>query len=85
MDPAGLRPLGVGEILDVAIKIYRSRFGVLIKAVSVVLGPVFVLAGLIGLSVPNEDTIIESTQPGATPEIDETFWAFLAGTVLIAI
>ncbi len=77
--------MGVGEILDVAIKIYRSRFGVLIKAVSVVLGPVFVLGGLIRLSVPSEDTVVDSTQPGTTPEIDEAFWAFLAGTVLIAI
>lgn len=44
MDPAGLRPLGVGEILDVAIKIYRSRFKVLLAASAVVLAPVFVLA-----------------------------------------
>ena len=86
MDPAGLRPLGVGEILDVAIKIYRSRFGDLVKAVSVVLGPVFVLAAAIRLSLPTEDTFLESTQPGATPEFEaEEFWAFLAGTVLIAI
>ena len=85
MDPAGLRPLGVGEILDVAIKIYRSRFGVLIKAVSVVLGPVFVLAGVIRLSLPSDDAFVEATQPGATPEIGEEFWAFLAGTALVGI
>ena len=86
MDPAGLRPLGVGEILDVAITIYRSRFGVLIKAVAVVLGPVFVLAALIQLSIPNDDDdLFRSTQPGATPDFDaDQFWAFLAGTVLIA-
>ena len=86
MDPAGLRPLGVGEILDVAITIYRSRFGALVKAVSVVLGPVFVLGALIQLSVPNDDDAFESTQPGATPDFDvDQFWAFLAGTVLIGI
>ncbi|HEV3494927.1 MAG TPA: hypothetical protein VHA34_01110 [Actinomycetes bacterium] len=86
MDPAGLRPLGVGEILDVAIKIYRSQFGVLIKAVSVVLGPVFVLAGAIRLSIPSEDTFFETTQPGATPEFDGgDVWPFLAGTLLITL
>ena len=78
--------LGVGEILDVAITIYRSRFGALVKAVSVVLGPVFVLGALIQLSIPNDDDAFESTQPGATPEFDaDRFWAFLAGTVLIGI
>ena len=86
MDPAGLRPLGVGEILDVAIKIYRSQFGVLIRAVSVVLGPVFVLAGAIRLSIPTEEDFFEATQPGATPEFDGgEFWPFLAGTVLITL
>ena len=86
MDPAGLRPLGVGEILDVAIKIYRARFAVLIKTVSVVLGPVFVLGAAIGLSVPSEDNLFESTQPGATPDFEaDQFWAFLAGTLLVAI
>ncbi|HEX2047459.1 MAG TPA: hypothetical protein VHF27_06830 [Acidimicrobiales bacterium] len=86
MDPAGLRPLGVGEILDVAIKIYRSRFGDLIKAVLVVLGPVFVLAAATRLSIPAEDTLFESTQPGATPEFEGSdVWAFLAGTVLITL
>ena len=86
MDPAGLRPLGVGEILDVAITIYRSRFGVLVKAVSVVLGPVFVLSALVQLSVPNDDTLFEPTQPGATPEFDaDRFWAFIAGTLLVGL
>lgn len=86
MDPAGLRPLGVGEILDVAIKIYRSRFKVLLAASAVVLAPVFVLAAIIRISVPSDAAFLESSQPGATPEFDgDQFWAFLAGTVLIAI
>ena len=86
MDPAGLRPLGVGEILDVAITIYRSRFGALVKAVSIVLAPVFLLGALIQLSVPNEDDFFGTTQPGATPDFDaDRFWAFLAGTVLVGI
>ena len=86
MDPAGLRPLGVGEILDVAIKIYRSRFKVLLQAAGVVLAPVFVLAAVIRISVPSEDNLFEASQPGATPDLEgDQFWAFLAGTILITL
>jgi hypothetical protein len=87
MDPAGLRPLGVGEILDVAIKIYRARFGVLVRIVSVVLAPVFVVGAVIRISVPSDSSsLVEIGQPGATPELDTgDFWAFLAGTLLIAL
>ena len=86
MDPGGLRPLGVGEILDVAIKIYRARFGVLVRAVAVVLGPVFALSAIIRISIPNEDTFFDATQPGTTPDIEgDQIWAFVAGTVLIAL
>jgi hypothetical protein len=86
VDPAGLRPLGVGEVLDVAIKIYRARFGVMVKAVLAVLAPVFALSALIRISIPGGDNLFEETQPGATPEFDtDQFWAFLAGTLVIAI
>jgi hypothetical protein len=87
MDPAGLRPLGVGEILDVAIKIYRSRFSVLIKTVAIVLAPVFVLGAIIQLSLPSaEDDLFGATQPGATPDIDAgELVAVLAGFLLITI
>ena len=86
MDPAGLRPLGVGEVLDVAIQIYRSRFAVLMKSVSVVLAPVFVLRAMIRLSVPTDDDLVDVAEPGAAPDVDaETFAAFLAGMVLVGI
>jgi hypothetical protein len=86
MDPAGLRPLGVGEVLDVAIKIYRARFSVLIKSVAAVVGPVFALSAIIRISIPTQDNLFQSSQPGTTPEFDTgDFWAFMAGTVLILI
>ena len=86
MDPAGLRPLGVGEVLDVAIKIYRARFKVLIKTVAVVLGPVFALSAVIRISLPTSDNLFEIGQPGTTPDIEaDQIWAFVAGTVVIAI
>lgn len=46
-----MRPLGVGEILDLGIKIYRRRFGTLARAVAVVVVPVAVVNALVSLSV----------------------------------
>src|SRR4051812_34407106 len=86
MDPTGLRPLGIGEILDVAIKIYRARFGTMVRAVIVVLGPVFVLIAAIALSLPQSDNLTDVSQPGATPTFDAgSFWTFLAGTLVIFV
>lgn len=86
MDPAGLRPLGIGEILDVAIKIYRARFSVLVRTVAVVLAPVFALSALIRISLPAGNDFVVESQPGATPEVDlDVFGPFLAGGLLIFV
>lgn len=86
MDPAGLRPLGVGEVLDVAIKIYRARFAVLVKSVAVVVGPVFALSAIIRLSIPAGDNLFSASEPGATPNFEaDRFWPFLAGTLIILV
>jgi len=86
MDPAGLRPLGVGEILDVAIKIYRSRFSVLVKSVAVVLGPVFALSAVVRLSMPAGEDLFEVGRPGTTPEFEaDRLFAVIAGTVVIGL
>jgi hypothetical protein len=87
MDPTGLRPLGIGEILDVAIKIYRSRFAVLVKATTAVLAPVFALAAIVRISIPSGDSILSTpVEPGTTAEFNGgDFWAFLAGTLVITL
>lgn len=86
MEPAGLRPLGVGEILDVAIKIYRARFKTLITAVAIVVGPVYALVAIISLSVSSSDSTFDPTQPGTTSGFQaDQFWAFLAGAIVIAL
>lgn len=51
-----LRPLRVGEVLDVALKIYRERFGTLVRAVAVVVIPVAVVVALVQISVPDSTT-----------------------------
>ncbi len=86
MDPAGLRPLGIGEILDAGIKIYRARVPVLVKSVAVVLGPVFALTAIIRISIPAGNDLLQSSQPGATPDLNvDRLGAFLAGTALIGL
>jgi hypothetical protein len=53
----GLRPLGVGELLDAAIKIYRGRARTLIAAVAVPVVPVLVLSGLVSWSASTDLTV----------------------------
>jgi hypothetical protein len=79
-NPATLRPLGVGEILDAAVKIYRNKFGTMLKAVAVVIVPVQVLNVLITLSLP--DT---SSTAGTTTTTSDSEWAGLAALLLIFV
>jgi hypothetical protein len=75
-----LRPLGVGEILDAAVKIYRNKFGTMLKAVAVVIVPVQVLNVLITLSLP--DT---SSTAGTTTTTSDSEWAGFAALLLIFV
>src|SRR5215212_8303138 len=56
MDAAELRPLGVGEILDAGIKIYRRRFGTLVRAVAAVVVPVSIVSGIVGVSAATNNS-----------------------------
>jgi hypothetical protein len=80
-NPAQLRPLGVGEILDAGIKIYRNKFGTMLKAVAVVIVPVQVLNILVTLSLP--DTTTSAT--GTTTTSDGSGWAGVAALLLIVV
>jgi hypothetical protein len=77
---AQLRPLGIGEILDAGIKIYRSKFATMLKAVAVVVVPVQVLNVLITLSLP--DT---STTAGTTTTTSNSEWAGFAALLLVFV
>lgn len=50
MEFANLRPLGVGEILDTAFRVYRNRFKDLIIAVAIPMVPLVALQVLVTLS-----------------------------------
>lgn len=88
MDPVALRPLGVGEILDVAIRIYRAHFKTLVKTVAVVVGPVAVLSVIIQISAGTSTTgtTTSFTRPGQPDVIDtKELWAFAAGTLIVSL
>jgi hypothetical protein len=93
VDLSRLRPLRVGEVLDVAINIYRQRFGDLARAVAVVVIPISLLSALVTLSVGSASdlTTTQTTDTGfGTTTTTTTFdssaaWAFGAGFLLITI
>jgi hypothetical protein len=88
MDAASLRPLGIGEILDVAIKVYRARFATLVKAVGVVVAPVHVFGALVSLSLVPDTADVVETDPltGEITTIDTSdVWAMAAGFVLVGL
>ncbi len=73
MTDGGLRPLGLGELLDAAIKIYRARWRDLIKVTAVVTLPAVVVETLIrmstgsgGLSGTNGSVFTSSTRAGSS-------------------
>ena len=85
MTATALRPLGIGEVLDTGIKIYRANAATLIKLVLVVVAPVTALTELVTASA-------ESNDPGTTfdPLTGETvtgdnFWTLVAATLVVAL
>jgi hypothetical protein len=78
-----LRPLSVGEIIDVAIKIWRRHFGTLARIVFVVVAPVEIFSTLIAASVSNfeEQVGFETFDPATgDPTLDGgALAAWLAG------
>lgn len=76
MDAGALRPLGLGEILDVAIKLYRARFATMAKVVAVFVAPVYVFSALVQLSLlPGDDADVGGTE----------FWAVVAAAVVTGL
>jgi hypothetical protein len=88
LNPAELRPLNIGEILDVSIKIYRSNFATLVKAVAIVVAPVQVLSALVQASTGDGSTgfTFEATDtPEGAPFDASEFWAALAGSLVVGV
>ncbi len=87
MEYANLRPFGIGEVLDAALRIYRKRFGALVIAVAFVVVPLQVVQVLFQISRPAERTIFRSqgqlfVRSGPSPN---TAFALLLVTVLVSL
>jgi len=82
-----LRPLSIGEILDVAIKIYLRNAWTLFRVVLVVVAPVQVVSALIEASASSNGSGITTTSTTGTTTVDSHelalyLSAFGAATIL---
>lgn len=85
-----LRPLGVGEILDVTFRLYRENFLPLVKIAAVGVVPTQILSLFLLLSaVPDSDLVTQRTDPfGNTTSVDVNegdLWRLLAATLATVI
>jgi hypothetical protein len=65
-DAPHLRPLGIGEVLDVALKIVWRNAATLFKIVVFVVFPVQVISAIVQLSaIPDQDEVVENTDIAA--------------------
>src|SRR3712207_5298828 len=80
-----LRPLSVGEILDVAIKVYTRNALTLWKIVAFIVFPVNVLGAVVTLSTLPDEVFDPNfgTQPGTLT--DDDLMALVAAQIIVAI
>ena len=80
-----LRPLAIGEILDVAVKIVWRNAGTLMRVVFFVVFPVQVLSSFVQLSATPKDWTLQGFPPQFRPPADEfvvshhEVWTYAAG------
>lgn len=75
-----LRPLGIGEMLDAAIKVYRTRPRQMVVATAVVIGPAIVLQTLVQLSAGDPQALTETDPTTGLPTLEAgPLFLYLAG------
>lgn len=79
-----LRPLGIGEVLDAAIKVYRTRPRQMIIASAVVTLPAIVLQVLVQLSAGSPDELTRTDEATGLPTVDGGAFAVYLGGVLVS-
>jgi hypothetical protein len=87
---SGLRPLGVGEILDHAIQVYRKNFLPLVTMTAVVVVPVSVITILVNLSTRSASSNTSGTsfggiEFGSTSTDAHDASVRLAGSVIVLV
>ena len=89
--PPDLRPLRIGEILDVAIKVYTRHAGTLFRLVLFIVAPVQLFGAIVLIStVPDASWLNPfagfdpANQPTTVPETEDLY-AFFAGNMLVLV
>jgi hypothetical protein len=86
MQKPELRPLGIGETVDVSIKLYLRNAGTLLGIVAVAVLPVYILFILILISVAPEGAVIEGDQILMPTQADlDAFNRVLLGFILLSV
>jgi len=67
-----LRPLGIGEILDVSLKIVWRNAGTLIRAVVFVVLPVQIVSALLGASIAPDARTSFTFEPSSQPTVSRS-------------
>jgi hypothetical protein len=85
--PIGLRPLGVGERIDAAIKAFRSNYASMLRALVAVIAIGAVLQALVTISIPTDTIVIQHVANDGS--VNYTFnwtalWSTLAA-VLVSV
>src|SRR5215208_487841 len=80
--PPALRPLGIGEILDVSLKIVWRNFGTFVKIVLVVVAPTQALLAIVNIStIPDyrPGSYFPTTGDSSSGTVeDDDIWTFVA-------
>ncbi len=85
MTPPTLRPLGIGETLDVAIKIYLSNAWTLFRLVLLVVAPVQLVSVLLAASAtPTQDDFNYNAETGEF-HFDQGIWTAIAGGSVLVL
>ncbi|NLV54496.1 MAG: hypothetical protein GXY13_02675 [Acidimicrobiales bacterium] len=79
-----LRPLGVGEALDAALKVYRARARDMIVATALVTVPAIVLQVLVQISAGDPQQVTGTDEVTGLPTIDGTAFATYLGGLLVS-
>lgn len=83
-----LRPLSIGETLDVSIKVYLRHAGSLFRIVATIVVPLAVLGALVNMSLLEDPSLLRPTLSPAQPRPGELFpggAGWLAATMVLAV
>lgn len=79
-----LRPLGIGEMLDAAIKVYRNRPRQMVVATAVVTVPAIVVQTLVQLSAGDPQSLTATDETTGLPTVDGSAFAVYLGGLVVS-